>query len=160
MQKAIELAETALNNGELPIASVLVLNNEIVASAYTTEKRDRRYLVHAELNALLAADKLDLSYKDRQKCVLYTTLEPCMMCLGACMSFFLGEIHYALESAADGAVNMAQQWHRKEDDLPGYKLPKLSGGNMRRESVDLFKRYTEIHESGPMREWAKSLADL
>ena len=88
--------------------------------------KDKRFLVHAELNTLLEADYKKLNYKERQNCKIYTTLEPCMMCLGACMSFFIGEVIFALESPGDGAVSMATEWHRKEEDIPGYKLPKIT----------------------------------
>ena len=160
MSEALKLANKALDAGELPIASILVLNNEIIASGYTTEVRDKRFLVHAELNTLLEADSLKLSFKDRKNSKLFTTLEPCMMCLGTSMSFFLGEIYYALESPGDGAVDMAKSWHRKEEDIPGYKLPHIEGGVLRDESVNLFKKYVETHNSGAMWEWAKTLSRL
>ena len=44
------------------------------------------------------------------------------MCIGAAMSFFVGEIHYSLESPADRAVNLVKGWIRREDDMPGYRL--------------------------------------
>ncbi|MBL6991134.1 MAG: nucleoside deaminase [Bacteriovoracaceae bacterium] len=160
MWEAIRVAKEAINQGELPIASVLVLNNEIIASGFTTEVRDKRFLVHAELHTLLEADRKNLSYKDRKKSQLFTTLEPCMMCLGTCMSFFLGNVYYALESPGDGAVQMAQKWHRKEDDIPGYSLPKIEGGILRNESINLFQEYVDSHSCGAMWEWAKTLASL
>ncbi len=160
MALAIEKAREALKTGELPIASVLVLNDEVVASACTTEFRDQRFLVHAELNALLIADIKGLSLQERRSSKLYTTLEPCMMCFGACMSFFLGEVIYALESPGDGAIAMATSWSRREDDIPGYTLPKIQKGPLREESRALFEDYVASHDSGAMWEWAKTLAAL
>ncbi|MDA9189379.1 nucleoside deaminase [bacterium] len=160
MKEALKLAKKAMEEGELPIASVLVLDGVVIAKGYTTEVKDKRFLVHAELNTLLEADYKSLSYKDRTRCQLYTTLEPCMMCLGACMSFFLGEVYFSLESPGDGAVEMAKKWHREQKDIPGYKLPKITGGILRQESVELFRSYVEKHNSGGMWEWAKTLAAL
>jgi len=73
------------------------------------------------------------------------------------MSFFLGEIYYALESPGDGAVNLARSWIRKEEDIPGYKLPRITGGLLREESIQLFEKYVDHHPPGPMHDWAKTL---
>ena len=67
---------------------------------------DERFLVHAELNALLEADKLKYEIPDRKKMQLFTTLEPCLMCYGSAMSFFIGEIYYSLKAPDDGALNL------------------------------------------------------
>ncbi len=160
MEQAIRLADAALEAGELPIAAILVLDDEIVASAHTSEVEDGRFLVHAELKVLLEADCRQLAFQDRRKAQIFTTLEPCMMCLGACMSFFLGEVYYALESPGDGATELAKTWHRKDGDIPGYLLPTIEGGVLREEARALFEVYVERHSSGPMWEWAKTLSVL
>ena len=160
MEKVLHLASEALDNGEFPIAAMVVLDGEILSQAVTSEVREKRFLVHAELIALELADKLQLTYKQRIRAVLYTNLEPCLMCMGAAMSFFLGEIVYGLESPGDGAVVLAQTWARKEKDLPGYRVPKISGGILRKESSRLFKEYVHRHEPGPMRDWAGALVKL
>ena len=89
MRQALILAEEALGFGEFPIGSVLVLKNRIIARGMTSEQREDRFLVHAELVALEKADKLGLSLDERRATKLFTNLEPCLMCMGAAMSFFL-----------------------------------------------------------------------
>jgi tRNA(adenine34) deaminase len=84
---------------------------------------DIAFLGHAELVALEEADKQQLSFDERGRARLFTNLEPCLMCMGAAMSFFLGEIVYGLESPGDGAVELVRGWVRKEEDLPGYQIP-------------------------------------
>src|SRR3954470_4632583 len=98
MTAALQIAADGLERGELPIGAVVVLGDEIIASAHTAERAERRLLVHAELLALDAADRLTPFPGRRRDVRLFTTLEPCLMCLGAAMSFGLGEIHYALKS--------------------------------------------------------------
>ena len=44
------------------------------------------------------------------------------------MSFFLSQIYYALEAPGDGAVALAHQWQRKEEDFPAYRVPSVEGG--------------------------------
>lgn len=160
MGQVIALAAQALDEGELPIAAMVVLDNEIIAWATTAEVREKRFLGHAELVALEMADRQGLSYSQRRRTELFTNLEPCLMCMGACMSFFLGEVIYGLESPGDGAVAIAQSWRRAEEDIPGYQLPKITGNILREESIRLFGEYVKRHEPGPMREWARTLAGL
>ena len=110
--------------------------------------------------ALEAADRMGLSFEERHRSCLYTNLEPCLMCMGAAMSFFLGEIVYGLESPADGAVEVVRTWVRREEDMPGYQVPRIRGGLLREESKRLFAEYVARREPGPMRDWAQTLVTL
>ncbi|MBN1137762.1 MAG: nucleoside deaminase [Anaerolineae bacterium] len=157
MRQALTLAAEALEQGEFPIAAVVVLDEEIIAQGTASEQREKRYLGHAELIALEQADRQGLSFAQRHEARLFTTLEPCLMCMGAAMSFFLGELYYALASPGDGAVNLAQGWDRKKEDIPGYQLPTIHGGLLREESIRLFEQYVALQPPGPMRAWAESL---
>jgi tRNA(adenine34) deaminase len=160
MRQALALAAEALEQGEFPIAAIVVLDDEIIAQATASEQRERRFLGHAELVALEEADKLQLSFDERSRARLVTNLEPCLMCMGAAMSFFLGEIIYGLESPGDGAVELVRGWARKEEDIPGYQIPKIRGGLLREESIRLFEQYVARREPGPMRDWAETLTRL
>ncbi len=160
MRQTLALAHEALELGEFPIAAIVVLDDEIIAKSTTAEQRERRFLVHAELLALEAADKLGLPLPRRRSTKLYTNLEPCLMCIGAAMSFFLGEIYYSLESPADGAVNLVETWERKKSDMPGYITPTITGGLLREESIEIFKKYVSVRPPGFMRDWAITLTKL
>ena len=82
------------------------------------------------------------------------------MCLGAAMSFFLGELTYALESPGDGAVDLVSAWQRRTEDIPGYQVPRIAGGLLRQESISLFEQYVRQAPHGPMRDWAETLTRL
>ena len=154
------LAAEALNHGELPIAAIVVLDNDIISQGMASEQREKRYLGHAELVALENADRQHLSYDQRIRAKLFTNLEPCLMCMGAAMSFFLGEIVYSLESPGDGAVELVRSWIRRKEDIPGYQVPKITQGLLRVDSISLFEEYVARHEPGPMRDWAETLTRL
>ncbi|MBD3192680.1 MAG: nucleoside deaminase [Candidatus Heimdallarchaeota archaeon] len=161
MQIAIKVAKEALNKGELPISAVIFHGNEIISSCHTSEKEDKRFLIHAELKALLDADRKQYPIKIRKEMQLFTNLEPCMMCLGAAMTFFIGEIYYALEAPMDGAVEFAKQlWKKECKEIPSYQLPKITSGILRVESQELFKEYIRVNKPGPLYDFAKSLALL
>lgn len=160
MEMALRLAAEAMDRGEFPIAAVLVLDDRIIAQGTASEKSERRFLGHAELIALEAADRMGLTLQQRRSARLFCTLEPCLMCMGAAMSFFLGEIIYALESPGDGAVDLVRSWGRIESHLPGYQAPQVTGGLLRQQSIHLFQEYLHRQPPGPMRDWAETLARL
>jgi tRNA(adenine34) deaminase len=160
MRQTLALAAGALAAGELPIAALVVLDDNVIASATTAEKREKRFLIHAELLALDAADRLRLPVSVRRSMKLFTNLEPCLMCMGAVMSSFLGEVIYGLESPGDGAVALVQGWRRNEADFAGYQLPTITAGLLRQESIRLFEQYVAIQPPGPMRAWAETLTKL
>lgn len=160
MREAILMARLGLEAGELPIGAVVVLNGEVIARAHTRERAEGRLLVHADLLALEEADRIRPFPGRRRDAKLFVTGEPCLMCLGAAMSFFLGEIYYGHECPGDGAVELVRGWQRKEEDFPAYRLPAIQGGILRDECLSLFDEYVARHDSGGMWEWAKAIAAL
>lgn len=158
MRMTLGLAREAMAAGECPIAAVVFLDDQVVAESWTKEFSERRLLVHAELNALIDTDLKRYSFEERKRMQLFTNLEPCMMCLGAAMSSFIGEVYYALESPSDGAVHMAQTWNPHSDDFSAYRLPQITGGLMREESKALFAEFAEKCPPGGLRDFALSLA--
>ncbi|MGD9048949.1 MAG: nucleoside deaminase [Anaerolineae bacterium] len=160
MRQALALAGEALDRGEFPIAAIVVLDDRIISRGTASEEGEKRFLGHAELVALEQADRLGLSFAQRREAKLFTTLEPCLMCMGAAMSFFLGEIYFALESPGDGAVDLVSAWARKEEDIPGYQLPKIRDGLLRQDSIRLFAEYVSRRPPGPRRDWAETLTRL
>ena len=159
MAAAVQLAGAALEKGELPIGAVVVLDDQIVAQAHTSEVADRRLLVHAELQALLGFDQLHLNTEQRRRSALFSTLEPCLMCLGACQASQVGEVYFALESWIDGASEVTLRLERESQDYPEQFWPVVEGGILREESRELVADYLSKHSSGAMRRWAKALID-
>lgn len=51
-------------------------------------------------------------------------------------------------------------WARREEDIPGYQVPKITAGGLREESRHLFDVYVARREPGPMRDWAETLTKL
>ncbi|HXD10011.1 MAG TPA: nucleoside deaminase [Anaerolineales bacterium] len=97
MREALAQAEEAGRAGENPIGAVLVLNGEIISRGRAHHNERRSQLSHAELNALLnGGEKL---WKDYKRAILFTTVEPCPMCLGAVVMADVPHIIYALNDA-------------------------------------------------------------
>lgn len=167
MLAALAEATRALRLGEMPIGAVVVLGDQIIARAHTAEVAERRLLVHAELLALDAADRLQPFPGQRADVRLYTTLEPCLMCLGAALSFRLGAIHYALEAPPDGALGIVAAWQAQQHaDVPlppGYPLaptfiPTVTQHHAARATARaLLEAYVTRRAPGGMRTFAETL---
>jgi len=159
MQETLSLAEQALDQGELPIAALVVIDDKIISRAFALDKQEQRFLIHAELLALEKADKqLAPNPEIRRSATLFSTLEPCLMCMGAAMSFFVGHIYYGLGSSSDGATELVAQWYRKEEDLPEYQMPSVTGGVLKEESIRLFEQYILQNPAEPIwSDWVRTL---
>lgn len=97
MREALLEAEEAGKAGEFPIGAALVLDGEIIARGRARHSETKSQLSHAELNALLSGgEKLWTDYK---RAILFTTVEPCPMCLGAVVMADVPHVIYALNDA-------------------------------------------------------------
>jgi tRNA(adenine34) deaminase len=159
MQQALAVAEAGLEKGELPIGAVVVSEGKVIASAHTQEKTQGRFLIHADLLALDAADRLRPFPGRRREATLYVNLEPCLMCMGAAMSSFVGNICYGLSSPGDGAVQVVKHWARDSGAFPAYCVPNIRGGVLQQRTLELFEIYVGRHPTGPMTDWARSFLE-
>jgi tRNA(adenine34) deaminase len=94
MKEALKQAQYAFDEGEIPVGAVIVCRNRIIAKSHNQTELLTDVTAHAEILALTAASSA-LGSKYLQECKLYVTLEPCVMCAGACFWAQLGELHYA-----------------------------------------------------------------
>lgn len=95
MQRAIELSQIAYQSGKgLPIGCVIVKDNKIIGEGHNEIFSRTNPTAHGEMVAIENACKnaADLSLSD---CAIYTTLEPCPMCLGAIYWAKLDVIYFA-----------------------------------------------------------------
>ena len=157
MDEALAMARNALDSGELPVGAVVALNGVVLSKAHTREQEESRFLVHAELDALLEFDRLRPTTNDRRRSVLFTTVEPCLMCLGAAMSAFVGRVVYSLASESDGATELVSRWKSTGTGFIGYQMPIATGGLKVAETRALFNTYLDRVPDGPMRRWAESV---
>lgn len=96
-----KLAKKAYLNGDVPIGAIIVENNKIIAKAYNKKEKTHDLTAHAEMIAIKkACKKKKSSYLN--DCILYTSLEPCMMCTGAIIQSHIKQIIYFAESPKYG----------------------------------------------------------
>ena len=82
MGMALQEAQTALDEGEIPIGAVVVCRGQVVGRAHNMTERLNDITAHAEMQAITAAAEY-LGGKYLTDCTLYVTVEPCIMCAGA-----------------------------------------------------------------------------
>ena len=85
MRRALELAQRAALDKEVPVGAVLILNGEVIGEGWNRPIITHDPTAHAEIVALRAGAQRLLNYR-LQKSTLYATLEPCAMCMGAVLN--------------------------------------------------------------------------
>ena len=83
MSEALKQAGIAFEENEIPVGAVIVCDKKIIARGYNQTEKLIDVTAHAEMLALTSAFNY-LGAKYLQNCTLYVTLEPCIMCAGAC----------------------------------------------------------------------------
>lgn len=126
MQEALKLAKTAFEEDEVPVGAVVAYGNKIVGKGYNQIEKLNDPTAHAEILAITAACNL-LGSKYLDKCTLYVTLEPCMMCTGAIREAQIQKVVFA---ATDSS-------HRKSAP----NLFEVQGGLLEAEASELIKSF-------------------
>jgi creatinine deaminase len=90
MQAALEEAKKGLEEGGIPIGSVLVIDGKIVGRGHNRRVQKGSAILHAEMDCLENAGRLKA--KDYQRAVLYSTLSPCDMCSGTALLYKIPKI--------------------------------------------------------------------
>jgi tRNA(adenine34) deaminase len=135
MREAIKEAALAMQAGEYPIGAVIVHNGEIVGRGRAERQGRHNRLAHAELNALLRTAPSLYDYP-HDNGVIYTTLEPCEMCLGAIvMSDVVNHVVFALADPVTNASAMLDMPHVRRH------IHNYVGGVLVEESAALWQRY-------------------
>ena len=103
MRQALALAGRAAELGEVPVGALVVLDGEVIASAFNERESKPSAVAHAELTAVaLACEKL--GRWRLSGCTLYVTLEPCVMCAGALVQARVDRVVYGATDPKAGAV--------------------------------------------------------
>ncbi|WP_238785460.1 nucleoside deaminase [Blattabacterium cuenoti] len=103
MKIAIKEAIIALKNNEIPIGAVITYNNFVIAKTHNLTESLNNSTAHAEILAINIASNF-LGKKIR-KCVMYITLEPCLMCIGAILCSRIEKIVFGASNTKGFLLN-------------------------------------------------------
>lgn len=137
MGEALALAQSAAEQGEVPVGAVVVCNDEIVGRGYNATITDNDPCGHAEILALRDAARTLKNYR-LNNCTLYVTLEPCVMCAGAIVHARLQRLVFGAFDPKTGAAGSVF------DVLPGTRhnhQVQVKGGCMAKEGGALLRSF-------------------
>ena len=103
MRQAIKLAKKGRELNEVPVGAIVTFKGEIVGKGYNQCIQNQDPTAHAEIIAMRAAAKHIGNYR-LNECNLYVTLEPCLMCFGACVHARISKLIYGADDLKIGAV--------------------------------------------------------
>jgi tRNA(adenine34) deaminase len=119
MKEAIIEASKAFDAGEIPVGAVVRWNNRIIGRGHNLTETLNDPTAHAELQAITAATNT-IGGKYLKDCILYVTLEPCIMCAGACFWAQLGTVVYGADDEKRGYSTLTGKiFHPKTTIIKG-----------------------------------------
>jgi len=138
MSKALELAEIAASNGEVPVGAVVVKNSDgaIVGHGYNRREADRCALSHAEMLAVSSACKAMGGWR-LSGCTLYVTLEPCPMCSGAIINSRIDRVVFGAYDPKAGSAGSVTNLFEFEYN----HHPAIQGGVMKEDCEKILKDF-------------------
>jgi tRNA(adenine34) deaminase len=121
MREALKEAQKAYDIHEIPVGAVVVCKNKIIARAHNQTEKLTDATAHAEMLAVTAAANY-LGSKYLNECVLYVTLEPCVMCAGALHWVQLQKLVYGASDIQRGfSLVSTPLLHPKTETVKGIK---------------------------------------
>jgi len=107
MKIALKEGKKSLKNKDVPIGAVIVHNDKIIAKAYNKREKNNSTIDHAEILAIRKANKL-VKNSRLDDMIIYTTKEPCLMCMGVILSARIKKIVYGAKDDRFGTEYLAK----------------------------------------------------
>ena len=145
MMRAIELSIESVKNGGGPFGAVIAKDGEIVAEASNSVTIDNDPTAHAEVNAIRKASA-KLGTFDLSGCEVFTSCEPCPMCLGAIYWAHLDKIYYANNRKDAAGIGFDDDFIYDEISVPLSQRKKPIEAFMRSEAIKAFQLWNEKND--------------
>ena len=139
---AIEIAEENIAKGGGPFGAVIVKDGEVVARSGNSVTVDNDPTAHAEVNCIRKACRV-LGTFDLNGCIIYSSCEPCPMCLSAIYWARLDKLFYAATRRDAASAGFDDDFIYKELELAPEKRKKPSEILLRDEASKAFRMWTE-----------------
>ena len=143
MQIAIEEAKLAMKENEIPVGSVLVENEKIIAQAHNQPIINNDPTAHAEIQLLRKAGKQQENYRLGGS-TLYVTLEPCAMCFGAMMHARIKRIVFGALDPKTGVCGSCMNLNK--ENFFNHKI-SIKGGVLDKECSELLRLFFKSKRS-------------
>ena len=137
MYAALQEAQKAFDDDEVPVGAVVVHKNRIIGRGYNQVEKLKDATAHAEMIAITSASN-NLQNWRLNECAIYVTLEPCIMCTGALLSSRINELYYAASDVKFGACGSI---HNLAENSKTNHTIKVYSGILSKESEELLKEF-------------------
>ena len=141
IKKCLALAKKSEMKNEIPVGAILTQNNIILAESHNLSINTNDPTAHAEINVIRSACEKINNYRINDS-VLYTTLEPCLMCIGAICEARIETIVFGAYSSSESSIEEKFKILKERYNLD--HSPKFIGGILQNECSlmlrDFFKR--------------------
>ena len=137
MKLALDEAKLAYSKKEVPVGAVLVKNDEVISHSHNQSISKNDPSGHAEMNVLRDAAKIMNNYR-LNGTSLYVTLEPCLMCFGACIHARIDRLIFSTEDQKSGVV--INNLNLQEESFFNHKI-SITSGILAAESSELLKKF-------------------
>ena len=145
MQTAIDEAREGIHSGHGgPFGSVVVKDGKVVAQGHNMVFAETDSTAHGEITAIRRAEK-KLGTHKLNGCVLYTTAEPCPMCLGACKWANIEKVYYGCRRTDTADIGFRDEQFYEELGFEGDRSGYLEEKD-REACLELFKEYTKLRK--------------
>ncbi len=134
---ALELAERAFEQGEVPVGAIVVLDNQVIGRGYNQSRTLNDPTAHAEILALRDAAQTQHNHR-LTGATLVCTLEPCAMCVGALVHARIDKLLFAASEPKTGACGSA--FDLLSDPAHGHRIT-LEKGVFANDSIRLMQRF-------------------
>ena len=137
MSLALSMAYKAYKRDDVPVGAVIVKDGKIICKCYNTKNIKKCAINHAEVNAISkACKKLGTWHLD--DCVLYVTMEPCLMCCGAILQSRISRVVYGAKCVKFGyAESLGEVLNSKKNN----HIVDVVGGIMEEECSNILKKF-------------------
>ena len=140
MSEAIKLSVENIDNNGGPFGAVIVKDGKIIAKGVNRVTSNIDPTAHAEVNAIREAAKV-LGTFDLSGCEIYSSCEPCPMCLGAIYWARLDKLYFANTKQDAKDIEFDDSFIYEELDLPIEKRKIPTTQIMREEALEAFKKW-------------------
>ena len=137
MRHALELAQKAAENGEVPVGAILVRGDVLIAEASNLREQRGNPIAHAEMLAIQAASQKIGNWRFTDT-TLYVTLEPCPMCAGAIVLARIPKVVYGATDPKSGAAGTL--YNILQDERLNHRV-EVASGVLAEESSALLKSF-------------------
>lgn len=141
MQMAIDLSIANIDKGGGPFGAVIVKDGEVIAASCNSVTNDNDPTAHAEVNTIRAAAK-KLGTFDLSGCVIYSSCEPCPMCLGAIYWANLDKLYFANTKKDADQIGFSDKFIYDELEKPYTERKLKSETLMRDQALEAFKKWS------------------